>query len=303
MKYTFVIGNGFDLDAGLKTSYKSFTRSGFWPFSHSTEVHGQETLASYLRKKSELNTWFDVEEALYDYSKEGMGMATLHGVNIGNLDKADFEKLKCSLTAFIKEQEDIFCVNSSSIGIAVLNALLTSKNDIKIYSFNYTNPQRIADRYKISQGVNCEHIHGCILENDIILGVGDKQFIPPYYFYLSKIASPNYSSHNIILDMIESEEVIIFGHSLGSNDFPYFEPFFHNQLSFTKEIKKRKRIAIFTKDENGRLGIKKRLHELTGQRTTLLYSLNEIRIFSTDGSMEAEIDEYLRSINKDWGRF
>lgn len=56
MKYTFVIGNGFDLDAGLKTSYKSFTRSGFWPFSHSTEVHGQETLASYLRKKSELNT-------------------------------------------------------------------------------------------------------------------------------------------------------------------------------------------------------------------------------------------------------
>ena len=26
MKYTFVIGNGFDLDAGLKTSYKSFTR-------------------------------------------------------------------------------------------------------------------------------------------------------------------------------------------------------------------------------------------------------------------------------------
>ena len=30
--------------------------------------------------------------------------------------------------------------------------------------------------------------------------------------------------------------------------------------------------------------------------------MNEIKIFSTDGSMEAEIEVYLRSINKDWGR-
>lgn len=44
--------------------------------------------------------------------------------------------------------------------------------------------------------------------------------------------------------MMESDVVIIFGHSLGSNDFPYFEPFFRNQLSFTKELKNRKRIVF-----------------------------------------------------------
>lgn len=302
MRCTLVIGNGFDLDAGLKTSYNDFVSSRFWPFSQSIGVYGQDTLASYLRKKSELDTWFDVEEALYDYSRSGLGQATIHGFNIDVRDRFDFDKLKSSLTSYLSNQEGCFNPRSNSMGIAVLNSLVTSKNDYKIYSFNYTSLQNILRRYKITEQVNCEFIHGSVANNDIIIGVGDKIDYNSHYFYLSKIAAPNYSSHNIILDMMESDEVIIFGHSFGSNDFPYFEPFFHNQLSFNKDSKKRKRIAIFTKDENGRLGIKKRIHELTGQRTTLLYSLNEIKIFSTDGSMEAEIEEYLRSINKDWGR-
>lgn len=302
MKCTFVMGNGFDLDVGLKTSYHDFVRSGFWPFNQSTEVHGHDTLAAYLRKKSELDTWFDVEETLYDYSRVGLGPATIQGVNIEYKDKFDFDTLKSSLTSYLSNQEECFNPNPNSMGIAVLNSLITSKNDLKIYSFNYTSLQNILRCYKITEQVNCEYIHGSIANNDIIIGVGDKIDFNSHYFYLSKIAAPNYSSHNVILDMMESDEVIIFGHSFGSNDFPYFEPFFHNLLSFTNETKKRKRIAIFTKDENGRLGIKKRLHELTGQKTTLLYSLNEVKIFSTDGSMEAEIGEYLRSINKEWGR-
>ena len=101
--------------------------------------------------------------------------------------------------------------------------------------------------------------------------------------------------------MMESDVVIIFGHSLGSNDFPYFEPFFRNQLSFTKELKNRKRIVFFTKNETGRLGIKRRIHEMTDQRTTLFYSLNEVEIFCTDGSMEQDILCFLRTINEEWG--
>ena len=303
MKCTLIIGNGFDLDAGLKTSYNDFVRSEFWPFNKSTEVYGQDTLASFLRRKSKLNTWFDVEETLYDYSRVGLGQATIQGVNIDIKDKFDFDKLKSSLTSYLSNQENTFVANPDSMGIAVLYALVTSKNDLKIYSFNYTNLQNIIRRYEITEQVNCEYIHGSVANKDIILGIGDKIESNSHYFYLSKIAAPNYSSHNIILDMLESDEVIFFGHSFGSNDFPYFEPFFQNQLSLNKETKKRKRIAIFTKDENGRLGIKKRLHELTGQRTTLLYSLNEVRIFCTDGSMKAEIEDYLRSINNNWGLY
>lgn len=301
MKCTLVLGNGFDLDAGLKTSYNDFVSSGYWPFKQSKEVYGHDTLSSFLKKKSELNTWFDVEEALYGYSQEGLGNATINGVNIDYKDRFDFDKLKSSLTSYLINQENSFMTNSNSMGIAVLNALLTSKNDFKIYSFNYTNLQKIAKRYEILENTPCEHIHGSVANKDIILGVGDKIDFSSHYFYLSKIAASNYSSHNIVVDMMESDEVIIFGHSLGINDFPYFEPFFRNQLSFTKDYKNRKRIVFFTKDEIGRLGIKRRIHEMTGQRTTLFYSLNEVDIFCTEGSMEHGILDFLRTINKEFG--
>lgn len=185
MKCTFVIGNGFDLDAGLKTSYNDFVSSRYWPFSQSTEVYGQDTLASYLRKKSELDTWFDVEEALYDYSCNGLGQATIHGVNIDLKDRFDFDKLKLSLTSYLSNQEKCFNARPNSMGIAVLNSLVTSKNDFKIYSFNYTSLYNILQRYEITEQVNCEFIHGSIANNDIIIGVGDKIDFNSQYFYLS----------------------------------------------------------------------------------------------------------------------
>lgn len=300
MKITLVLGNGFDLDAGLKTSYKDFAKSDYWPFGNSRQVYGHDTLGSYLRERSELNTWFDVEESLYEYSNVGLGKATIRGCDLDSQDRIDFNRLKSSLTSYLSDQEESFNVRSDSIGIAVLNALITSKYDMKIYSFNYTNLQNIGKKYKLSDTITCEHIHGSILNNDIILGIGDKREINPHYFYLTKIAAPNYSSHHILPDMMESDEVVIFGHSLGSNDYPYFAPFLKRQLNYDVVSKKRKRIAIFTKDENGRIEIKKRLLEMTENQTTLLYTLNEIPIFLTDGSMEKEIGDYLKSINKLW---
>lgn len=302
MKNTLVIGNGFDLDVGMQTTYAKFAASGYWPFRHSTKYQGIDTLASYLNERYKLSTWFDVEEAIYEYSKQGMGNTFLNGFSFDLNDKLDYGKLKSSLTSYLSNQESTFVPNPNSMGIAVLNALLTSKNDARIYSFNYTSLQNIAKRYNIVGKLSYEHIHGSIEGNDIILGAGDKPDIPPHYFYLTKIAAPNFSSHRIIPDMFESDEVIIFGMSLGSNDFPYLEPFFQNQLSIAKDSKKRKRITIFTRDENGRIEIKKRLQEMTKNQVTLLYSLNKVDIICTDGTMNDKIEQFLETINENWGK-
>ena len=300
MKYTLVIGNGFDLDAGLKTSYRDFADSDYWPFRHSARVCQFDTLGSYLNERSSLETWFDVEETIYDYAKQGIGNAVYNGFNFGQNNKMEYEELKKALTSYLSNQESTFVQNPQSMGVAVLNALLTSNNEAKIYSFNYTSLQNIVKRFKIDGDVSYEHIHGSIEGNDIILGVGDKREIPPQYFYLNKVAAPNFSSHHIIPDMLESDEIIIFGMSLGSNDYPYFEPFFHNLSSIAKDLKKRKRITIFTRDENGRIEIKKKLQEMTQNQVTLLYSLNDVKILCTDGSMHGIIDDYLGSINEQW---
>lgn len=301
MKRTLVIGNGFDLDAGLKTSYGDFVRSSYWPFNHASKVQNIDTLASYLKEKSLLNTWFDVEEALYGYAKEGLGRATLNGFSIGDQDKRDFIKLKSSLSSYLQSQEDSFEIDNNSTAIAVLYALLTCGEQTKIYSFNYTNLRKIAIRYTITEEFSCEHMHGSTSGKDIILGIGDKSDINSHYFYFKKVASPNFSSHSIIPDMINSDEVIIFGHSLGMNDHPYFAPYINFLLDYGNITGKRRTITIFTRSESDKLELKKKLEELTGNRVTLLYSLNQVNIFCTDGSMKNSIEAFLKSVNKDWG--
>lgn len=291
MKRTLVIGNGFDLDVGLKTSYGDFIKSGYWPFNHYAKVENIDTLASFLKRKSQLNTWFDVEEALYEYAKKG---------GIEEKDLKYFETLKSSLTSYLLDQENGFTQNSNSTAIAVLNALLTCGEQTKIYSFNYTDLRKIASRYAITEDFSCEHMHGTTLNNDIILGIGDKSDINSHYFYFKKVASPNFSSHSIIPDMISSDEVIIFGHSLGLNDHPYFVPYINSLLDYTTITEKRRTITIFTRNESDKQELKKKLEELTGNRVTLLYSLNQINIFCTDGSESSNIWAYLKSINKDW---
>lgn len=256
MKRTLVIGNGFDLDAGLKTTYGDFVRSGYWPFNHSSKAQNIDTLASYLKEKSLLNTWFDVEETLYEYAKEGLGRATINGFNIGNQDKMDFETLKSSLTSYLQSQEVCFSMNNSSTAIAVLNALLACGEQTKIYSFNYTDLRKIANRYAITEDFSCEHMHGTTSGDDIILGIGDKGDINSHYFYFKKIASPNFSSHSIIPDMISSDEVIIFGHSLGMNDHPYFAPYINSLLNYATISEKRRTLTIFTRSESDKQKLK-----------------------------------------------
>ncbi len=61
-----IIGNGFDLSLGLKTSYKDFIVSDY--FNSLLEKHN--TLAIYLYKKQEINNWVDIEKELTEYSKK-----------------------------------------------------------------------------------------------------------------------------------------------------------------------------------------------------------------------------------------
>lgn len=41
-KLLFIVGNGFDIDLGLKTSYKSFVESRYWPCQH--RLHTKEEI-------------------------------------------------------------------------------------------------------------------------------------------------------------------------------------------------------------------------------------------------------------------
>ena len=64
-KVVAIIGNGFDLDLGLKTMYKDYFESDYWPFKSSL-YNENDGLAKYLNKMFKDN-WNDLESLIYEY--------------------------------------------------------------------------------------------------------------------------------------------------------------------------------------------------------------------------------------------
>jgi len=298
MKRTLILGNGFDLDAGLHTSYKAFATSDYWPFKNAQQYQNFDTLAYKLDQATHLDTWFDVEETLYHYAQKELGQIKLSGGMIEAQDKQNFKKLHDSLINYLKNEEESFEPNEDSLAAKLLIAFNAKKGNNKIYSFNYTNLNHISNKFQYWSTIDCDHIHGSIDSNHIIIGVGDKRELKGDYFYMHKTASHYFKSHDIIPDMLQSDEVIIFGHSLGFNDYPYFMTFFHYITRYRPKV--RRKITIFTRDEESELSVKRHLFDLTSRELTMLYAMNDFKIFcTTDKKNVSDINKYLSQLNKD----
>lgn len=73
----FIVGNGFDLALGLPTRYSDFANSNFWPVSENAEQKRDylaqkkyTSLEAYLDDKRNMETWFDLEQELYNYARK-----------------------------------------------------------------------------------------------------------------------------------------------------------------------------------------------------------------------------------------
>ena len=81
-KVVVVVGNGFDLDMGFKTSYKDFVESEWFetmlvkdhPNSYNIENEYLREmnifpngLAEYIKRTEEYNNWVDLEECIKEY--------------------------------------------------------------------------------------------------------------------------------------------------------------------------------------------------------------------------------------------
>ena len=63
-KRLLIIGNGFDIDLGLRTRYSDFAKSNFWEkLMRNTHGFDQDLLAA-LREAKEKEAWFDIEKTM-----------------------------------------------------------------------------------------------------------------------------------------------------------------------------------------------------------------------------------------------
>ena len=207
-----VLGNGFDLNLGLKTKYSDFIQSE----EFQVLIQPNNFFAHLIRQQN-LNNWIDIEAELKEYSRS---------VNDKNFE-SDYYNLCNALMDYISKisYDEI---DRSSIAYQLIKEV--TAEDFIVFDFNYTETfehlalktgfkgRRIGDRIV--------KVHGSAKEQDIIFGVEEGASIKPENIFLKKAFPPHYKGINLGYHLDTAKEVHFFGHSLGETDHNYFQHFF-----------------------------------------------------------------------------
>ncbi len=248
-----ILGNGFDLDLGLKTRYSDFAKSKEWDELYHIMKWSVSGLGHYLEKKSKEDNWFDIEESIAKYVKEKEQRNDFQNVYE---DKCYFEILKRKLASYVDSFEVWETIKDNSLAAKIMEIDDTYKCFAKIYSFNYTNYE-IATIYNenIHPILKKEYVHNS--GNNIVLGVGEQDCISTEYSFLKKV-NQNIAPANLLVDLIDANEVIFFGHSINRYDMQYFRRYFDICSQEYNRLPKR-HITFITKNEDSIIMIKDNL--------------------------------------------
>ena len=238
-KTLYIIGNGFDLDHKIKSSYADFKE---WCI-----VHNIKSQIEYLFGPDA--NWSNIEEALGNYQVDDIyeKIDPYDGVY---KDEDPFEvsdKIDDSVKVLFKETtESLKSAFTDWVNIIDINNCFRIE-DYKFISdnfyltFNYTETlERI---YNIPSTQIC-HIHGSRLvkgddyvfghnnKRDVIVHNEDKMFDweVDARKAIIKLMNDFEKSYNLCGDLLDDflkgkkiDKVMVYGHSLGKVDWPYFE--------------------------------------------------------------------------------
>lgn len=284
-----IIGNGFDLDLGLPTKFSDFAKSAYWPkvkkknepldFSTHTAngglnaippLYSNTLLEHYLEDKRDKELWFDLEKCLLDYASPNISKEIVDPSQENKSDIQDniafYDKVRDTLGQYIADVQNNHSINTDSIAGKTLRAIVNNGLFSHICSFNYTDLTRIANQLGISKQIKYYHMHGCVSDNNksIILGVHEAELREGYDSF-RKTQSEHYKSHNLYTELDKASEIVFFGLSFGEIDYSYFQNFFNGLASSThyaEAEKDKKRITIFTKDNDSRQTVLSNLRKM-----------------------------------------
>ncbi|WP_421846394.1 AbiH family protein [Marinomonas sp.] len=255
MSHVLIIGNGFDLNLRLKTSYRDFIGSTF--FTRNL-VDSSLPLFKHLEKVDKTN-WIDIEKELESYSKSEVETYAF---------LLEYKKLCEELKSYIKsiKLED---VDQSSHAYRLLDNI--KGEQFLILNFNYTNSVEVilnnlgVPKYKIDKSII--HVHGSVKQDDIIFGVDDDACINNEHSFLRKTSSSLYDGEQVMQALKDFESLSIFGHSLGESDHMYFKCF--QDLAIGRQSRarnQRESLNLYYYDEMAKYQLLSQIYTLSGRQ-------------------------------------
>lgn len=285
-KAVLIIGNGFDLDLGLKTKYSDFAASEEWE-----EMYAKESIRStsysllkYLNDRKDTDNWFDIEQALLEYAHIKTKSVWSHDVKT---DQREYRILCKTLAQYLDKHINSQNRNlSNTFAAEVLRCFQYNSERRKIYTSNFTPLDLFIRVIPLLHPVPFTYIHGSIKDHNIIVGfeTNHLESIIPDYSFLLKSNHPSYQHTQMHQDMIDADEVIIFGHSLNRIDSVLFEDYFR-ELTIKNDINRR--LTIITKDESSRQNILMNIRNM-GISVPKLYSRAKLEFILTEQRKEKE---------------
>ena len=274
MNIVYLIGNGFDINIGLKTRYKDFY-DYYLSLDPTADNEQVKKLKSHLKAKlsSEDKYWSDLEIALGNYTTNFSSLEELElAYNDLNdkfrdfiiavdeqkfeLSKFNIEKLKKGLA----HPENCFCRAEKELLLKFYRNWGSADCDVKVISFNYTSTLEQLLNYKnslIKLGIGAHH-SSCIINlskiihihgtRDIpLIGLNDKSQIAnadlreviEVQEYLLKPLLNKMQGHRIDSDTLQyiknADVICVYGLSLGRTDGMWWDAIAQTLLS--KEAK------------------------------------------------------------------
>lgn len=259
-KGIIILGNGFDLDLGLETSYSSFAKSDQWKELMNNNEHSKDInwLLGFIKSKYEVDKWIDIEAALLEYA---INKKRNNIIAYSNGDENDFNALRRSLKSYLKEQQSIFVrPTKKSVASWLLSCLGNISNDSRLYTFNYTQLDVLATRGNYNHIPDAEHIHGSLDDDgELIFGIETNSInIDERYAFLFKTQNRMYQHTDLLKDLMDKDEYIFFGHSLNGMDYNYFRSLF---TTLARNALNTPRLTIITKNESDEYSFKNFLRD------------------------------------------
>lgn len=299
-----ILGNGFDLSLGLRTSYSHFLESDLFKkrvdikcYPNAKIDEHDKNIHNYLTHQKRLKNWIDVEMELMHYAsqqrveyhkiKDGALYTSFLNNSSDVVIQNNYKILCQDLLAYMKSL-DYAMVNKDALSLDLLKAVLAKKNNAVI-TFNYTDIGRLVSK---PRGI-VEYMHGNI-NDGIILGFQRFENMAHGYDYMIKSENTLYKSRHLADKMLDADEVIIYGHSLGETDHCYIKPFFEIQVG---ENAKPRRLTIFTLDSASSYSITLQMVALTGKKLQQFKENTDVTVIETANNTN-KFSEYLEGLKK-----
>ena len=299
VKKVLILGNGFDLDLGLKTRYSDFAKSTEWNELYKIMEWSDNGLGQHLFKEAKKEYWFDIEECLDAYVKNKEKNEDL---SLAYEDKFFLTSLKEKLASYLDSSVVWEDIKEDSLAGQLMNIDHQFHSFDAVYSFNYTDydiTYWYDSKYRPFFDKKYVHNYG----RNLIIGIGEDGCSSKEYSFLKKV-NQDLASTNLLSDLKNADEVVFFGHSINKFDMFYFKRFFDICSQDINRTPKRC-LTFITKDEDSIRTIKENIAK-TGIVMTELIQTNHVEFIMTDAyyldffriSEKEKIEKFLKSLQQ-----